>query len=628
MPVLVEGQRFERYRVMRWLGSGIAGESYEVENLVLQQKACLKLIHPWTMLAESARRQFFREMQGICRLRHSYLAEVVDYGEIDAQLYVARRYVSSGSLLGSEGRLWFRPPLPLAEAIQYGCQLAETLEYIHQQGYIHGTLTLSNMLVLRGANVEHVPDYAPFLLADVGLTHFVRRFGQPKISLLPLTTAPEQFGGRVTPASDQFALAAILYLWLAGRPPYLGSPDEIEHLKLTETIPPLSAFNPQVSIEQEGVVRRALSVYPEDRYPSMRAFASALKATLTPLPEPVPAEAELVIEFAFDIAPPAAVEQGYDTETEPAPQTDVEGRPESEVVYDAEPVAAVEPLETVETAEAVIAQPAANSVEPDLTAEPAMTPVFAEADTSIEPVATPVLAEPDRTIEPTATPVLQDNTTPDTGSEKPQPLPQPAPDIPSPVPEPEHAPEPQPEPATPEVIPPSEPEPVIEPLPQPEPDIFTPLPEPEHAPAEPVPTEPPLEERAEETALEQEALGQEQDEETVIARLVILSPFQSAPTEVVLNGAELTIGRAGSSDILLDFDDKTSRHHALLQHEDGLYVLYDRQSAHGVFVNGQRIPVETGIGCPLSNGDRISIGNYELRFFLEVPVEDRDRLTA
>ena len=693
MSILVEGQRFERYRVLRLLGSGVTGESYEVENLVLQQKATLKLIHSWATLAEAARRQFFREMQGICRLRHPYLAEVVDYGEIDAQLYVARRYVSSGSLLGNEGRLWFRPPLPVAEAIQYACQLARTLDYIHQQGYIHGALTLSNILVLRGANVEHDPDHAPFLLADVGLAHFVRRFGQPKISLLPLTAAPEQLGGRLTPASDQFALAAILYLWLAGRPPYLGSPEEIEHLKLTETIAPLASFNPAVTFEQEGIVRRALAVYPEDRYPSLSAFASALAATLTPPSYSMPTqpEPEPVADVARDIAPQTIIESAQESSTETTPATG----PISADANDAEPLSAVEPAETpqaperVEIVETVIdhstasvaepsaiseaiptpvlterdssseptdtpvlaehdmtTEPAATPVlvtadtisepatqpaevessivpaatsaqaEADADVEPAPTPVLAEHDTTIEPVATPVLAERDTTAEPLATPVLQNATTPDAESEKPEP--EPAPDIISPIPEPEQPPEPlpaptpvpTPQPVSPTPAPPAEPEPVTEPLPQPAPDIFSPIPEPEQAP------------QGTASALEEAATPQEQCEQKAVAHLLILSPFTGTTSKVVLEGDELTIGRAGSSDILLDFDDKTSRHHALLRREDGLYVLYDRQSANGVFVNGQRIPVETDIGCPLSNGDRIQIGNYELRFFVEASAEN------
>jgi hypothetical protein len=280
MPILEDGQLFERYRVHRWLGSGIAGESYEAEDRILQRKVTLKLIHPWATLPDSARRQFFREMQGISLLNHPHLATVLDYGETDGRIYVARRYVSSGSLLGTNGRTWFHPPLPLADAFEYAHQLALALQYIHQHGYLHGALTFANVLVLRGPNTENDANYAPFLLADVGLANFVRRFGHPRIETLPVSAAPEQLNKRVTPASDQFALAVLLYFWLAGRPPYLGTSSEVEHQKLSEKITPLSILNPGVTLEQDELILRALTTYPEDRHASVLTFAEALLASL------------------------------------------------------------------------------------------------------------------------------------------------------------------------------------------------------------------------------------------------------------------------------------------------------------------------------------------------------------
>src|SRR5437870_1578561 len=143
MPTLVEGQKFERCRIYRYLGSGVSGESYEAEDIALQRKVTFKLIHPWSPLTDAARRQFFREMQDIGTLEHTYLADVLDYGEHNGQLFVTRRYIGPGSLLGSEGRYWYKPPLAVAEAIQLAHQLAQTLQYIHSRGYVHGSLTMA-----------------------------------------------------------------------------------------------------------------------------------------------------------------------------------------------------------------------------------------------------------------------------------------------------------------------------------------------------------------------------------------------------------------------------------------------------------------------------------------------------
>src|SRR5256714_6816828 len=437
------------------------------------------------ILPDAARRQFFREMQGISLLNHPYLAAVLDYGEIDGRLYVVRRYVTSGSLLSSDGRLWFQPPFSISDAIHYGYQLAQALEYIHKHGCLHGTLTLSNSLVLRVPNVDGEPGFAPFPLSDFGLANFVRRFGQPQAQLLPITSAPEQLGKRVTPASDQFALAVILYVWLAGRPPYLGSPEEITHLKLTETIVPLSSFNSHVTFEQESILRRALAVYPEERYSSILAFADALVATLIPPSQEVP--------------------------------------------------------------------------QPDLASQPA-----------------------------------------------PEPLPQPTP-VPLPQPPPETLPEPAPEPL---------PEPAPEPLPQPAPDVYQPIPQPAAEPAStPQPETPGSSEP--QSSQPEEALELATPQPGISPRLIISLPGNAETYEFVLEREETTIGRAGSDDVLFDQDESTSRHHALLKHEDDHYVLYDQRSANGVFVNGQKLADDTGY--ILADGDQISIGIYELVFRCTTP---------
>ena len=90
----------------------------------------------------------------------------------------------------------------------------------------------------------------------------------------------------------------------------------------------------------------------------------------------------------------------------------------------------------------------------------------------------------------------------------------------------------------------------------------------------------------------------------------------------------MTIGRAGSSDILLDRDDLTSRHHALLKRENARFLIYDRRSANGVQVNG--LPIQSDNGYPLIDGDHIKIGNYELTFraVIDTAIEQGNRSLA
>ncbi len=527
MQKLEEGQRFKRYQIQHLLGNSAAGLSYEAEDPLLQRKVTLKLIHPWGTLSDAARRQFFRELHDISTLTHPYLAAILDYGEVDGQLYIARRYITTGSLLSKEGRHRFNPPLEVTDAVSYARQLAGALHALHSNGYIHGALTFTNVLVTDGPTLDERLNFAPFLLSDAGNTNFVRRFGRAQTAFLPMTAAPEQFEQRVTEASDQYALAVILYFWLTGRPPFIGTPAEIKQLKLTEMITTLTAVNLKVPLELEGVIRRALSAYPEDRYISIQAFADAIQAsiarmsqtslaTFTPLDlNELPSSGSLsTLEF---IAPSGQQQPAPEQPTQPTQPV---------------PPAPSEPLP---------------QVVPDV----------------------------------------------------PQPLHEPSPD-PIPLPFPETPPEPRPEP---------EPDPDVVPLPVPGPDIPQPLPEPKPIPpAEPV-------KDAFSMHLDRDASDTPNEELLLQASVLITSPYNQTSQEVILEKVETTLGRAGSSDILLDQDTLTSRHHALLQRIGEHYEIHDLRSANGILVNGRKIPPE--IGFVLNDGDHINIGEYELTFCLK-----------
>jgi serine/threonine protein kinase len=514
MPTLGDGQVFERYRIVRWLGSGYSGESYEAEDRMLLRKVTLKLIHPWATLPDSARRQFFREMQGLSTLNHPYLAAVLDYGESDGRLYVARRYVSSGSLLGTNGRLWYHPPLAAAHTFTYANQLAQVLHYIHQHGYLHGSLTFTNVLVLRGPNVEGETDHAPFLVADIGLANFVRRFGHPQIETFPVSAAPEQLGQRATPASDQFALAVLLYFWLAGCPPYLGTPEEVEKLKLSGQITPLSTLHPELTAEQDRVILRALAVYPEERYDSVLDFTRVLQETRPPV---TAVSATSFTTFLAQAETPHTPLRLPVHEILMAQASEAVAR-----VPEFTPLSLAPPpgLQQAPGATSAADQTTPFSLVPD---ERSPSPLPAEQAADQSPQSQEIgVASPTLALLP-KTPSLQEN----------------------------------------------------------EPD----------------------------------SRAGTSDATSTFPCLIVCSPYTSSSYEFVLLNQEVNIGRAGSSDLHLEKDDLTSRHHALLKREGNRALLFDKRSYNGVFVNGQQI--ETGQGHELTDGDHISIGNYELIYRCE-----------
>src|ERR1700730_4249458 len=192
MQKLSGEQRFDRYTIVRLLGKGISGESYEAEDMLLQRKVTLKLIHPWSPPSDAARRQFFRSLQGMSFITHRSLAAILDYGEVNRQLYVARQYSVPGSLLNNDGRQWYKPPLPISDAITHVLRISQALHALHADGYAHGAITLSNILILHAPTDVTEASVTPLLLADPGSTDLVRYFGRPQMSILPLPAAPEQ----------------------------------------------------------------------------------------------------------------------------------------------------------------------------------------------------------------------------------------------------------------------------------------------------------------------------------------------------------------------------------------------------------------------------------------------------
>jgi serine/threonine protein kinase len=593
MPILGDGQVFERYRIVRWLGSGYTGESYEAEDRMLLRKVTLKLIHPWATLPDSARRQFFREMQGISALNHPYLAAVLDYGESDGRLYVARRYVSSGSLLGTNGRLWYRPPLAVAAAFTYTHQLAQVLHHIHQHGYLHGSLTFTNVLVLRGPNVEQETEHVPFLAADTGLANFVRRFGNPQVATLPVSAAPEQLGKRVTPASDQFALAVLLYFWLTGRPPYLGTSEEVEKLKLSGKVTPPSALNPELTAEQDRIILRALAVYPEERHASVLAFAEALQNTH---PLAMPARG---VPFATLLVQPETPRTLLHVPLNEAPlekadEEDASARPaESSPQF---------PAETSDPQVSTQVQSASREAAPSSSAlDERLSPTHPastewESGSQTEEASGIAISEPAPSLLPTLpeTPRPQESESTSAlalgGNEQPA-IPQ-------------------------DEMPPSAGE-------QAAPSDETASVSAE-APSETGEVQggdnPPAQVNEVNAGIagspaesESSAPGMQPEARSAadtLPRLIVCSPYTNSSYEFVLINEEVNIGRAGSSDLHLEQDELTSRHHALLKREGKRVLLFDKRSYNGVFVNGQQI--EVGRGYELTDGDHISIGNYEL----------------
>ncbi len=260
------GQLIGNYRIVRLLGEGGFAEVYLGEHIHLGTAAAIKVLH--TQLASDETAQFRDEARLIASLDHPNIVRVLDYGLADKTPYLVMSYAPNGTLRQLHKR---KELVPLASIVTYVRQVADALNYAHQQRLVHRDVKPENMLVGRHNEI---------LLSDFGIA-FVsqssRYQGTHDIVGTVSYMAPEQIRGRPRPASDQYSLAVVVYEWLTGERPFHGSFTEIAVQHTLAPPPPLRDKLPSIAPEVEYVVLTALAKEPEQRFATIRAFSNALQ---------------------------------------------------------------------------------------------------------------------------------------------------------------------------------------------------------------------------------------------------------------------------------------------------------------------------------------------------------------
>ena len=290
----LSGRELGGCRLIRPIGLGGMGEVYLGEQIRLGNRpVAVKIVRlddaalPPETIAEIERR-FTREAALLGSFSHPNILPVHDAGVQDGMLYLVMEYVPDGSLAdairpGPAQKL--KPPLQPDLVAELISQVAAALQYTHEHGVVHRDVKPGNILARRTPEGKW-----QLLLADYGIARGIPDTGQKTQVTGTLTyMAPEQFSGQFSPASDQYALAVVTYQLLAGRPPFEGDLATLTQGQLYEAPPSIRTFNPAISPTLEAVVLRALSKKPADRYPSVFAFAAALRSAAA---QPVAAPSE------------------------------------------------------------------------------------------------------------------------------------------------------------------------------------------------------------------------------------------------------------------------------------------------------------------------------------------------
>lgn len=262
------GQKLGNYRLVRLLGQGGFAEVYLGEHIYLETPAAIKVLH--AQLADDDVGQFRTEARTIARLVHPHIVRVLEFGVEGSTPFLVIDYAPNGSL---RTRYTRGSVLPLPTIVSYVEQLADALQYAHDQKVIHRDVKPENMLIGRRNEI---------LLGDFGIalatqsSRYQSTQGMQELAGTIAYMAPEQIQSQASIYSDQYALAIVVYEWLCGTRPFQGTFAEVAVKHTLVSPPPLREKIPDLPPAVEAVIMKALAKDPMQRFPSVRAFATAL----------------------------------------------------------------------------------------------------------------------------------------------------------------------------------------------------------------------------------------------------------------------------------------------------------------------------------------------------------------
>jgi hypothetical protein len=265
------------YEILGEVGHGGMGVVYKARQFALKRIVALMMLRAGADAGPDLLARFRAESEAVARMQHPNIVQVYDYGEWRAgdvsppMPFFVLEFMDGGSLAGKlRGQ-----PFALARAVDLMVTLARAVQHAHQRGVIHRDLKPANVLF----TADGLPKIADFGLAKLldeasDLTRIGAVLGTPSYM------APEQAAGHsavVGRATDVYALGAILYELLAGRPPFRAdtSVATLDQVRFQAPVPP-SQFRPGVPPKLEAICLQCLEKDPARRYPTAEALARAL----------------------------------------------------------------------------------------------------------------------------------------------------------------------------------------------------------------------------------------------------------------------------------------------------------------------------------------------------------------
>jgi len=281
------------YELIRVLGRGGMGVVYEARQISLNRHVALKMIRSAGKASDDALRRFRAEADAVARLDHPNIVRIYEFGDVDGDPFFSLELVAGGPL----SRRLAGNPQPAGDAAQVVEVLARAVQFAHERGVVHRDLKPANVLMVQPGDKVTLAQ-CTLKVSDFGLA---KCLGDDDPALLgptatasgvvlgtPAYMAPEQAAGlsrEVGPVSDVYALGAILYELLTGRPPFRAASvvETLDQVRTQEPVPP-SRLRPNLPRDLETICLKCLRKEPARRYASALALADDLRRYLDSKP--------------------------------------------------------------------------------------------------------------------------------------------------------------------------------------------------------------------------------------------------------------------------------------------------------------------------------------------------------
>ncbi len=279
------GQTFSHYRVLEKLGTGGMGIVYKAQDLRLERYVALKFLPDNLTNDTQALERFRREALAASALNHANICTVHDIGEQDGRPFMAMEFIDGETMR----RHVNNKPLPVEEILTLGIQIADALDAAHAEGIIHRDIKPANIFVTKRGQAK---------VLDFGLAKLIsKRDGDTEvsdsshpglenpisivgvISGTPSYMSPEQIRGDDLDArADVFSMGLLLYEMATGQKAFPGSTGGvIIEAILSKSPAPVRSLNPDIPVELEAIINKAIDKEKELRYQSAAELRSDLQ---------------------------------------------------------------------------------------------------------------------------------------------------------------------------------------------------------------------------------------------------------------------------------------------------------------------------------------------------------------